>query len=268
MNAPTLSAYISAWNLLSNQFDYQTSLNRALAFFDEVVVAVNTSTDDTLAVLQAWAEKEPRLKIVSTSFAYADIEFDGKVKDVALQACTGNVLVQLDLDEYIPLSQRELWRACASQLLSVEAADCFMIPTIDLWGSTETLRADTSIGMKFRIHKRGLHRGVWKEAWNVNRKHFDTSKSDSCELLRSDGTLAHAMSVVPHQVLHPAMTMMLNGYPFTVHTGYLDFDQRIRVNKAIWAEHWELRSGHKEKVAVDKAALLGYPLIKHQLKLT
>lgn len=268
MSTPTLSAYISAFNLVANGFDYEIALHRALAFFDEVVVAVNTSTDDTLACLQYVATIEPRFKVVSTDLAYTDVTFDGRVKDAALQACTGDVLVQLDLDEYPPPGQRDLWRRVATQLLA-SPVDCFMIPTVDLWGSVDTIRADAPIGVKFRMHKRGLHRGVWREAWLSYGKRFDTSRSDSCELLQPDGSLARALHIVPTQFLGAATHRMLNGHPFTVHTGYADLNQRVRVNKAIWADHWTLRNGgHDARVAVDTDTLRGYPLIKHHLDLS
>ncbi len=286
MSTPTLSAYISAFNLVQNGFDYETALRRALAFFDEVVVAVNTSTDDTLARLQAlersgregreqdgvfigpsglWA----KLKIVQTDIPYTDVTFDGRVKDAALQACTGEVLVQMDLDEYVPLNQRALWLTYAGRLLESPGVDCFMIPTVDLWGSMDTIRADTNIGTKMRMHRRGFHRGVWRRAWVAPGKLFRTDMSDSGELIDSKGELVRAAGVVPPQFLTPATHSMLNGYPYTVHLGYANLDQRVKVNKAIWADHWTLRNGGRDaKVAVDKAALQTYPLIKHRLNLS
>lgn len=283
---PTLSAYVSAFNLVQNGFDYETALSRACRFFDEVVVAVNTSADDTLARLQAlersgregreeagvyvgpsgeWA----KLKVIQTDIPYTDITFDGRVKDAALQACMGDVLVQMDLDEYVPLNQRATWRAYAERLLFASAVDCFMIPTVDLWGSTDTVRADVPFGTKMRMHKRGLYRGVWEGAWIRKGQLFDTARSDSGELIDAQGRLAPAAHVVSPQLCHPACTQSLNGYPFTVHLGYVSFDQRVRVNKAIWADHWTLRNGGRDaKVAVDKAALESYPTIRHNLNLS
>ena len=45
MKPNKLAAYISAFNVLKNGFDYVTPLRAALTTFDEVVVAVNTSED-------------------------------------------------------------------------------------------------------------------------------------------------------------------------------------------------------------------------------
>lgn len=267
MSTPTLGAYVSAFNVVVNGLDYETPIRAALAFFDFVTVAVNTSTDDTLVRFEALAAQESRLKVVSSCYAYTDITFDGAVKNAALQACEGDVLVQMDLDESVPLNQYAMWRRYAAELLSIPGVDCFALPSVDLWGSIDTIRADKGIGLKFRMHKRGLKRGVRKDAWRNGKAHFDTSLSDSCELLDAQESLARAMMVVPHHLLNPGATIGLNGYPYTLHYGYLNFEQRVRVNRAIWADHWPRRSGHAENVVTEVRQLEGYQLLKHRLNL-
>ncbi len=270
MSTPTISAYISAFNVIQNGLDHLTPLRAALAFFDEVVVAVNTSTDNTLMAMQSLADQveyKGKLKVVTTDLVYTDVTFDGRIKDAALQACTGDILVQLDLDEVVPPNQYDLWRRYAQNLMARDDVDCFLFPTIDLWGSMDTIRADKGIGCKFRMHKRGFHRGVLQEAWMTEGKRFDTSRSDSCELIDSKGHLVRAMHIVPLQWLNPAMTMMLNGFPFSLHLGYVNFDQRIRVNKAIWADHWTLRNGGRDANVATTREALEYPVMKHRLTL-
>lgn len=274
MSQPKIAAYFSAWDVIANGLDYATPLRAALAVFDEVIVAVNTSKDDTAARIHAIGEEPEnagRLWVVETAFRYDDITFDGAVKNAALQGCTQGpewLYVQLDLDELVLVSQHQLWRDYAAQLAAMPGVDCFMLPSVDLWGSIDTIRADKNVGLKFRLHKGGLKRGVWNGGWKDGRTHLDTSKSDSTELTTMDGELVRCYRPVPPVFLSPSMTAALNGYPLVLHLGYVDYEQRVRVNKAIWAEHWQLRSGHPEAVAVDKAALEHYPLIKHQIKLT
>jgi len=274
--SPQLSAYVSAFNLLQNGFDYEDALTDMIAFFDEVVVAVNTSEDGTLAALQALAaapESVGKLRVISTSFRYDDVTFDGAVKNAALQACTqedaaNRVYIQMDMDEIAPLSQRALWRVVAQQLLADPYTQCYMFPSVDLWSSMDTIRADKSIGLKFRMHKSGLSRGVWKHAWVIPGKRFDTSRSDSCELLTPEGDLACAVAVTPFNPITPAVIGLLRDYPHTLHTGYVSYEQRVRVNNAIWAAHWPLRSGHPEKVATKVDELRDVPLVKHGLSLS
>lgn len=272
MSVPTIGAYYSAFRLLTNGFDYESSLRAALAFFDYVTVAVNTRDDDgTLVALQSLADQidiTPRLKVVSVDLSYDDVTFDGRLKDAALQACQGDVLVQMDLDETPVLNQRASWRIYAEHLLASEGVDCLMIPTIDLWNGPDTVRADVPFGVKMRMHKRGLHRGVWKEAWIRKGELFDTTRSDSGELTDIGGNLARAAGIVPLQLLHPSCSHLLNGFPYTIHHGYEDLEQRVRVNKAIWASHWTLRNaGRDAKVALDTDTLRAYPVIRHQLNL-
>jgi hypothetical protein len=275
LNTPKIAAYVSAWNLIDNGFDYQTSLRAMLAFFDEVVVAVNTSTDSTLLALQSFAdqiENAGRLRIISTSFSYTDVTFDGAVKNAALQACSKGpdwAYCQMDLDETVLLSQRAMWREYVKELLVHPVLECFMFPSLDLWGSKDKIRADKPIGLKFRLHKGGLYRGVWNGAWlDAAWTRFDISRSDSCELINEQGNLARASPIVPTQYLHPASCFMLTSYPLVIHNGYLDYNQRVKVNKAIWADHWKLRNGGQPaEVFTDVGDMRELPVVPHGLKL-
>lgn len=269
---PLISAYVSAFNLLRNGFDYEESLSRMVAFFDETVIAANTSEDGTLAALQVLAaESGGKMRVISTDYSYTDVTFDGAIKNAALQACTqgepNRVYCQMDLDEKIPQSQYALWRVAAEQLLSNPYIQCLLVPSVDLWGSMDTIRADRNIGVKYRLHKGGFHRGVWKHAWTIPGKHFDTSRSDSTELLTSTGDLVRAAAIIPYNPITPAIVSLLREYPHVLHTGYADYNQRIRVNKAVWIEHWPLRSGRAENVATRIEDLADVPLIKHDLPL-
>ncbi len=158
-----------------------------------------------------------------------------------------------------------MWDRYAQNLLLDPNTDCYLFPSVDLWGSPLTIRADKPIGVKFRMHKGGLKRGVWRAAWAADGKHFDTSRSDSCELLDSNGDLARSIPVVPSYCLQPTCTDLLRDFPYTLHFGYVDFTRRVKVNKAIWADHWVLRSGHEESVATEVGQLIKEPVIKHAL---
>lgn len=275
---PKLSAYISAFNIVSNGLPYEGPLQEICAFFDETVIAVNTSSDTTLRALQDLAANPavyPNLKIIETAFSYTDVTFDGAIKNAALQACeqsdaANRVYVQMDLDEGIIPYQKDLWRQYARTLLVTPNVECFLFPSLDLWGSTDTIRSDKPIGQKFRLHKAGLFRGVWRGAWlNPSHSRFDPEKSDSCELIDHYGNLVRFAQVTPPQYLAPSTCFMLKDYPTVIHKGYLDYEQRLRVNKAIWADHWKLRNGGEwVNVATRMEDLTQVPLVPHRLKLS
>ncbi len=268
-NPVAFSVYVSAFNLIKNGFDYQAALSNFLDFVGEdgeVVIAVNTSEDGTADALRALTDQNNHLKVVETHYSYSDITFDGAVKNVALQATTNPIKIQMDMDERFVQSQRRRWALAAEDLLSHPETDCLLIPSVDLFGGMETIRADRTISSKFRMHKSGLRRGVIEAAWAADRKTFDTGVTDSGDLVKQDGTLASYQALGGH--LHPGWARALNASLYTLHFGYLDFTQRVRVNQAIWAEHWPLRSGHPENVVVSTNDLDSVPTVRHNLILT
>lgn len=268
---PKLAAYISAFNVVSNGLPYEGPLRKMLAFFDAVCVAVNTSKDNTLQAIKSLDDGSGKLTVIETSFSYKDVTFDGAIKNAALQSCPKGpewLYVQMDLDEIIPLSQRPLWDQYATQLQSMPSVQCYMIPSVDLWGSLQTIRADKPIGNKFRLHKGGLQRGVWRHAWISYGKRFDTSRSDSTELIDANGDLVRCMDAAPSMANQPSVVTMLRQYPYVLHLGYVDYEQRARINKAVWAEHWTLRNGGVDaRVATRPDDLREVPLIRHGLAL-
>lgn len=262
------SLYYSAFNLTKNAFPWRENLLRGVTFAGpdgEVVVAVNKSEDDTLDLINAFAAERPTVKVVTTDHPYTDIEFDGKVKNAALQACTKDLLIQMDLDEWIDSAQRSKWEYYGKQLL-MQTVDCYMVPSVDLYGDRKTIRKNHKIGTKFRLHKKGFKRGVWRGGWNGD--HINTSASDTCELINDRGDLVRCVGIVPDFALQSQFASMLDDYIYTVHEGYLSLEHRVNINKAIWAEHWSLRSGHSENVETNLDNLAKEPTVYHNLKIT
>lgn len=259
-----ISIYVSAFNLVDNKFNYKRNLTKFSKFADEVVIAVNTSKDGTLEELTEYSKKFDNVIIISTAFSYDDIGFDGKIKNAALQATTGDIKIQMDFDEYIPLSQKSKWVALSEQLLA-SPYDGLMVATIDLWGDKNKIRANHNVGLKFRIHKAGLHRGIWYRA-RVNDK-INTSMSDTCELLDSNGELANCVTLYESTHLMPILVSMLNKSIFTVHEGYLNFPARVDLSRKFWKKHWDMRSGEDEKVPMHLSDLTKEPTISHNLEL-
>lgn len=259
------SIYTSLYHVEKHNFPWQESIDNFVKFIEddgELVIAINKSEDNTLNIIKNYVEKYKNVKIIETNFSYSDIEMDGKIKNAALQATTKDLKIQMDADEYVPLTQRQKWIEYGDELLK-SPIECLMIPTLDLYGSKDRIKSNSQIGLKFRMHKKGLSRGVWKEARRGN--HINTSMSDTCELLRQDGNLAYSQSVIPSIYLNPLFCSSLKDYIFTVHLGYLSMEHRININNKLWADHWQLRSGHQENVATKIEELANEPTIYHNL---
>lgn len=259
------SIYFSAFNLIKNNFPYETNLRKACAFAEEVVVALNTSEDGSLEALQKIAAECPNLKIIQTSFSYDDIRFDGAIKNAALQATTQPVKIQMDLDEYIPLSQKDRWIQYGNKLLELNGIQCLLIPSIDLYGSTETIKAVSEIGNKFRMHKAGLYRGITRSAWVGDK--IRTDISDTTELIDANGDLVPSIRIAPIENHSPILSFSLKDFIYTVHEGYLSFEHRANINKNVWAKAWKDRSGRDENTPTNPDSLKGVQVVKHNLKL-
>lgn len=228
------SIYTSAFNLIQNRFDYKTSIHNFSMFADEVVVALNTSVDDSEEHLRDFiAENCNNVRILKTNISYDDPLLDGKIKNAALQSTTQQIKIGLDMDEYIPMWQKSIWINVAEQL-AFSYAQSVMIPSVNLYKEIESY---FSITPKWYMHKAGLYRGAVNFARNSNGT-VDTAKSDTCELIDARGNLVSSLSSPV------SINDLRNGNcPFVVHTGYLDLGGRVDRNRNFWKKHWEVESG-------------------------
>lgn len=225
------SIYTSAFNLIKNNFDYVESINNFCRFADEVVIAVNKSEDNTFEALKSLNLNN--LKLIETNFSYQDPLLDGKIKNEALQNTKEEFKIGLDMDEYIPLWQKDIWVNLAYQL-RFDTYDCYMIPSINLYKDKEHY---FSIGHKWYLHKSNLFRGAVNFARNQNGT-VDTSRSDTCELIDSNGNL-----ISSKMFDNDINSLRSKIVPFVVHNGYLNLQDRILRNKNFWKEHWKIESG-------------------------
>jgi len=252
MNTP-ISVYTQVYNAEKYNINYVQPIQNYLDFLDdndEIVVAINQSDDDTYNLvndaiknIKARSSKKTKIFTIPTDYSYSDIEFDGKVKNAALQASNKPVKVQMDIDEYFDLNQKENWRIVADSLNEDRTPDCYLVPSIDLWGSLDKIRKNVIIGRKFRIHKSGFFRGVAHFA-RMEDGTIDTSMSDSCELIDSKGVIPMCQNLCPEQYLAPEMCKYLPF--FTLHTGYVSHSYRENIDK-FWSKHWQLRCGGRKK---------------------
>lgn len=228
-----ISIYTSAFNLIKNNFDYKEALFNFSHIANELVIAVNTSEDETLEVLKKEAQDIQRcfVKIVPTDFSYSDPLLDGKIKNAALQASTEEVKIGLDMDERIPLWQKNEWLNYAKFLKHVNGYEAFFIPSINLYQDENHY---FSITKKWYMHKAGLFRG----AVNFGRKEdgtVDINKSDTCELIDNKGNLVSTLDISLSDL-------------FVYHLGYMNLDDKVLRNKNFWKNHWSIEAGKEVEV--------------------
>lgn len=257
-NTQLISIYCSAFNLIKNKFNWKESLDNFVDFADEVVVCVNKSEDSTLETLHKYKNDNGLdiLNIVESNFSYDDLAFDGKIKNEALKNTKYPGKVLLDLDEFIPLSQFDLWRECVSVLYSTKQLDALLIPSINLCGGYDTYK---DIGYKFYLHKNHISRGVVKNAKLSNGK-IDTSISDTTEPINSDGSLASSLAFSNN-----IDAIKSGDIPYVFHKWCVNYEDRIRQNST-WKPVWENRSGKEEQnIILSEEKLKNIPIFHHNL---
>jgi hypothetical protein len=266
------SIYSSGFNLLKNNFDYEGAIENFCSFADEVVIAVNTSSDGTLETLQNLAVDYGNLKIVACDFSYDDPLLDGKIKNFALQKTTKEWKIGLDLDERVPLRHKSLWKMLAKRLDS-SGLDAWMIPSLNLWGDLFSIKnnVEDNLGAKWYLHRGGLERGPVNFARNPDGT-VNTERSDTCELINSTGNLARSASLlgnsIPTKSIEDFLFFLENQATFVYHLGYSSYEDRVTRNKNFWKKHWETESGGKapkHKVHMDVSEF-GEETVKHNLK--
>jgi hypothetical protein len=242
------SIYSTAYNLKAGLFDLDKSIKRFCDFAEEVVIATNTQED--YKILSSYQSKYPNLKVVCENIPLSDYAFDGKLKNIALQMCTGDFGILLDLDEYIPIDQKPVWQNIAHKWVS-SIADPFskpaalLIPVIDL---IQDVNHYKSIGFKWYLHTlAGCHRGVVNFAKLDNGK-IDIAKSDTTELLDYKGDLIPSSYLFDPNLSESALLSAMKFYNiFVVHEGWLHKEQRAK-QSAFWKPHWENRGGQELQV--------------------
>lgn len=236
-----VSIYSTAFNIIKNDFNYwKITIPKWLQFIDygnkgEIVIAVNKNEDDTLKILKDYFKQYQCIILVESNFDYEDYAFDGKIKNFALQNTKNEICMGLDMDEY-PSPNINSWESILYQFLNSNYEAVF-IPVVDICKSMEEYK---SIGLKWYIHKQGLHRGVWSKAKLENGK-IDIKKSDTCELLNKNEDLCSAVSICRELSIDEIKN---NNLPFIIHLGWLNWQDRKNQNKT-WQPVWSNRAGYE-----------------------
>jgi hypothetical protein len=270
MSIPTFkkSIYTTLFNYSSNKFNVDSHLDNFSVWADEVVVATIEDADGTYEYLVENKKDYPKLRVIRTELKQFTPTFDGDLKNAALQACGGDILLQLDFDEKMSLHNLEYWDKLSEIILESDVFQAAFIPSINLYGDKEHFSSFTS---KWYLHKRGLKRGVVNFAKNADGTH-DTNKSDSCELLNTYGDLVPAFLYFDEPSFPSKETaanfLREQNLPYVVHYGWIDLERRVEINRNFWRKQWGAEAGREVEVATELSKLEKREMFKHGLILS
>lgn len=260
-----VSIYTSAFNLAKSHgvgFDVLGALLNWGVYAQEIVFACGDQDSALIVEASAEAAGVP-VKVVRTHFDFANDPFAyGKTENAALQACTGDLLLQANLDERWRVDPVKL-----AFLYSILEADptihAFFLPTIDLYGSLD--RA-VKVGRKWFAHRKGLQRGAVRFGLKADgRPSYDKTSTD--ELLLPNGDLVNAASLIDDLSIENVRRYVAAGNPITYHLGYLDLKDRA-ARAGWWRDFWlRATAGDPNSHITDVAELEKRHTFEHGLPL-
>jgi len=228
-----LEIYQTAHNLIKNNiWGWQYSVRTNAAFADKLTIVVNESQDGTREAIEKELSGFNNWQIIDTKIPTSDCWFDGKLKNIGLQACLEEFKLQLDMDE-TPYGSRNLWDNILFQF-KFSQAKCLAIGSINMF---KDWSHHYGIYPKQYLSKgtdcfRGPQIRARRSDGSIN-----TQISDGCDLILADGTFA------PTEHLPNDQSLIEEGFvPAIVHFGYVNLQSRIDRNKEFWAEHWFVES--------------------------
>lgn len=249
-----ISVYTTAFNIEKNKFDINSCLKNFLELANEVCIAtIPDNEDNTSNILKDIADNNQKVKIITNNNINSNtFAKDGKLKNIALQACSNNICVQLDSDERI--SDVNVWKLFIENNKKIILSGyAFMIPVINLYKDKYHYR---DIGTKWYIHrKEGMQRGIVNFAKLENGK-FDKNKSDGCELIDSNGNLPQSINILYHtnfEAKSPIEILKTSKIPFVIHYGYEDLNRRASINKNFWQKEWSGYSDIEVKLCTEES---------------
>jgi len=249
-----ISVYTTAFNIEKNEFDINSALENFLELADEVCIAtLPDNQDNTQNILQKIVNSNPKVKVfMSYDINSGTFAKDGKLKNLALQNCTGDICVQLDSDERI--SNSNIWKNFIGKNKQIISdGHAIMVPVINLYKDKNYYR---DISVKWYIHKKeNMRRGIVEFAKLSNGK-FDKEKSDGCELIDSNGRLPKSINILYHpnfQDKTPLEVLKTYEIPFVIHYGYVDLKRRACINKNFWEKEWSEYSDIETKLNTSES---------------
>jgi len=235
-----LSIFTPLFNVISHDIrGWQKSLTNSAIFGDELVVAINTSTDNTIEEVEKVLAPYKNCKIIHTSFPKA-APMDGQIKNAAQQACSHEFQMLVDGDEYIQKWMRPILDNYLFQF-KFSPARCLAIPSVDLFRDEGHYKA---CNLKGNITKKGVYRGISNQARNPDGT-ANTQISDGTEVIDENGDMVFSIGM-PNNM----QDLEAGNVPYLIHEGYLHLDSRLNRGAAFWNEHWLTTGGGRKPAHV------------------
>lgn len=258
--APTISAYTTTRNCISQEYPFELCIKSVLSFCHEVVVVDANSSDGTWERLEELAKDNEKLRIYREVLDYDHPRFavfDGKLKAIARDKCTQEFCLQIDSDEIIPEVDGEKYLSIAKDFPS--NIDLLALPVVEFWGSKEKIRMDIN-PWKWRLSRNKSHitHGIPKQYRRYDdsfQLYSEPFRSDGCDYVNKETfdpiPFANFYTVPVEQLRRSALTneehrkeyenwfkQACEQLPKVLHFSWWNIERKIKTYKNYWQKHW------------------------------
>lgn len=281
---PEISGYTTTLNCIGQDYPYENCINSMLEFCDEVVVVDGGSSDGTWESLEAWSEKEEKLKVYKVERDWSHSRhavFDGAQKAEARKRCTKEYCWQMDADEVAFEGAREkIASFCRSWPSTVELVS---FPVVEYWGSESKVRVDVN-PWKWRLSKNVAHvtHGIPKDLqrFDDDGNLYAAPGTDGCDYIHIETheRIPHASfyNGPAHQIrvqaLHGSEDSLseyekwlqncVSLLPAVKHYSWMNIERKIKTYKGYWQKHWESLYNVKQEDTAENNMFFDKPWSK------
>lgn len=196
-----ISGYTTTRNCIELDYPFQKSIRSMLEFCDEVVIADSSDSDDgTIEALQELMDEFSQVNVVHVDVDYTAPNFgvwDGKMKAIARDHCTGDYLWQFDVDEIAVDARKSVVNGGIRGYLEMYVEKVFQkdpqkklasFPVVEFWGSEGKVRVDVNPWKwRFSVNDPNITHGIPKHL----RRYKDgllyaAHGTDGCDYITKD----------------------------------------------------------------------------------
>lgn len=269
-----LSGYTTIRNAVEMDYPFEESIESFLGSCDEVVVVDSSDKNDgTKDSLRALKNKHgSNLKILEAEVDWNAPNhgvFDGVLKQLARENCTGEILCQFDLDEVLQPNQRSKFENLLEQANYLNGEiPVLCLPVVEYWGSYDKTRIDVN-SWKWRLSKNDndITHGIPITHRNyVNGVLYSKPGSDGCDLIsKKTGYPIPSMNFINEQTERARMEALkgnqealtqyglwfnhiTNNLPTVYHYSWFSIKSKIEKYKLFWDKFWPSLYNQKQEI--------------------
>jgi glycosyltransferase involved in cell wall biosynthesis len=268
--AMKISGYTTVRNGVEMDYPFEAAIRSLLDFCDEVVVVDSSDKQDgTSERLEALANEDKRVQVFQVEVPWDAPNFgiyDGQMKALAREQCTGDFLFQLDSDEVVQPGSRGKIEEILKKVNYLKETPLLALPVVEYWGGPSKVRIDVN-PWKWRLSRNdtNITHGIpQKLRWHKDGLLYARPGTDGCDYISTlTGEPVPCIHfVTPHveQIRIKAMngdkneasmyqywfTTVTEQLPTVLHFSWWSIYSKIMKYKHFWNDSWLTLYGEKQ----------------------